>query len=73
MIHGEDCSFALARHIPRPEAQARIKALCAEAKAGGDPLPALVARAFPQLDLAAAGGMGTAPAEARAFAVTAAG
>ena len=72
LIHAEAYSFALARHMPRPEAQAKIKALCAEAQAGGDPLPALVARAFPQLDLAAAGGLGTAPAEARAFAAAAA-
>jgi len=68
LIHAEAYSFALARHMPRPEAQARIKALCTEAKTRGTSLPDLVARDFPDLDLAAAGGLGTAPAEARAFA-----
>ncbi|WP_028713076.1 lyase family protein [Paracoccus sp. J55] len=68
LIHAEAFTFALARHMPRPEAQARIKALCAEAQSGGQPLPALVVREFPDLDLSAAGGLGTAPAEARAFA-----
>ncbi|MEF9601491.1 lyase family protein, partial [Paracoccus sp. PXZ] len=68
LIYAEAFTFALARHMPRPEAQARIKALCAEAQSGGQPLPALVARDFPDLDLSAAGGLGMAPAEARAFA-----
>lgn len=68
LIHAEAYTFALARHMPRPEAQARIKALCQEAQAGQTPLPALVARDFPDLDLQSAGGLGTAPAEARAFA-----
>jgi len=68
LIHAEAFTFALARHMPRPEAQARIKDLCAEALAGKGSLPELVARDFPQLDLSAAGGLGTAPEEARAFA-----
>lgn len=72
LIHAEAYSFALARHIPRPEAQAKIKALCAEAQAGGLSLSALAARDFPDLDLSAAGGLGTAPQEARAFAEAAA-
>ncbi len=72
LIHAEAYSFALARHLPRPEAQAKIKALCAEAQAGGGGLSALVARDFPDLDLSAAGGLGTAPQEARAFAQAAA-
>lgn len=73
LIHAEAYSFALARHMPRPEAQARIKALCAEAQAGGGALPDLVRRDFPGLDLAVASGLGTAPAEARAFEAAAAG
>lgn len=73
LIHAEAYSFALARHMPRPEAQARIKALCAEAQAGRGALPALVRRDFPDLDLAVASGLGTAPAEARAFAAAARG
>lgn len=68
LIHAEVYSFALARQMPRPEAQAAIKALCQQAMAGGGSLPDLVARDFPDLDLAAAGGLGTAPDEARAFA-----
>ncbi|MDT1063978.1 adenylosuccinate lyase family protein [Paracoccus sp. CPCC 101403] len=71
LIHAEAFTFALARHMPRPEAQARIKALCAEAVKGGSSLPALVARDFPALDLSAAGGLGTAPQDARDFAVKA--
>lgn len=67
LIHAEALSFALARQMPRPEAQARIKALCAEALASGQPLPALVQRDFPSLQLPTVS-MGTAPAEARAFA-----
>ncbi|MBK4214628.1 adenylosuccinate lyase family protein [Paracoccus caeni] len=68
LIHAEAYSFALARHMPRPEAQARIKALCAETQKGGLSLSQLIARDFPDLDLSDAGGPGTAPAEARAFA-----
>ncbi len=73
LIHAEAYSFALARHLPRPEAQAKIKALCAEAQREGASLTALVARDFPDLDLSAAGGLGTAPQEARAFAEAAQG
>ena len=68
LIHAEAYSFALARHLPRPEAQARIKALCTQAQRTGQPLQDLVAQAFPKVDLSAAGGLGTAPAEARSFA-----
>ena len=68
LIHAESYSFALARHMPRPEAQTRIKALCAEAQSSGRTLPDLIARDFPALDLSAAGGLGTAPADARNFA-----
>lgn len=68
LIDAEAYTFALARHMPRPEAQAAIKALCAEVMADQVPLSDLVARDFPALDLRAAGGLGNAPAEARAFA-----
>lgn len=66
-IEAEALSFALARITPRPAAQERIKALCAEALATGTPLAALAARDWPDLDFHPAG-LGTAPAEARAFA-----
>ena len=44
------------------------KALCAEAQSSGRTLPDLIARDFPALNLSAAGGLGTAPADARNFA-----
>ncbi len=71
LVHAEALSFALARHLPRPEAQARIKDLCREAEATGGNLPALVRRDFPALDLPLSASLGTAPAEARAFAALA--
>ena len=45
LIHAEALSFALARHLPRPEAQAAIKALCKEAGASGADLAALAMQA----------------------------
>ena len=75
LIHAEALSFALARHMPRPEAQRAVKALCAEAAACGRPLPVLVRRDFPEIDgpviFDPARSLGQAPAEARAFAVAA--
>lgn len=72
LIHAETLSFALAAHLPRPEAQAAIKALCLAAQASGTPLPDLLRAAHPALDidaaLAPANLLGQAPAEARAFA-----
>lgn len=72
VIEAEAFVFALARHMPRPEAQSRIKALCAEALATQVPLSRLVARDFPAV-AAEAGALptarlGTAPDEARRFA-----
>lgn len=71
LIHAEALTFALARRMPRPEAQAIVKALCRQAAPGGPSLPSLLARDFPDLDLGAAGGLGVAPDEARAFAAAA--
>ncbi|MCU4653326.1 lyase family protein [Roseibacterium sp. SDUM158016] len=71
LIHAEALSFALAAGMPRAEAQALVKALAAEARETGTPLPALVSRERPGFglpDLAPPGVLGTAPAEARAFA-----
>lgn len=72
MIHAEALSFALARDMPRPEAQALVKTLCREAQDTGQPLRDLVARDQPQLDVATlfdpAAQLGAAPAEARHFA-----
>ena len=71
MIHAEAMSFALADHLPRPEAQAAVKALCREALDTQTPLSALVARDFPQIDAAVfdpSRQLGQAPQEATAFA-----
>ncbi|WP_420396958.1 lyase family protein [Nioella sp.] len=72
LIHAEALSFALAAHMPRPEAQAVVKSACKEALATGTPLLALLEAAHPDAELAAVTdpvrSMGEAPAEARAFA-----
>lgn len=72
LIHAEALSFALAETMPRPEAQAAVKALAKEARETGTPLADLAVRDFPGTDWAALltpeGQMGHAPAEARAFA-----
>lgn len=72
LIHAEALSFALAGHMPRPEAQAEVKALCKDAQATGTPLLALLKAAHPGLGLAEVteplAAIGQAPEEARAFA-----
>ena len=72
LIHAEALSFALANHLPRPEAQAAIKTMCKEAGETGADLADLAAEAFPDLDLAAVFDpvqqTGHAPTEALAFA-----
>ncbi|MCP9482730.1 lyase family protein [Shimia sp. CNT1-13L.2] len=71
LIHAEALSFALAAHMPRPDAQAATKELCQEANASQTPLSTLTARDYPQIDSALfdpATQLGTAPADARAFA-----
>lgn len=72
LIHAEALGFALAAHLPRPEAQAAVKALCREASETGAHLRELVGRDWPALDTARlfdpAAQLGTAPAAARAFA-----
>ncbi|MBF9060956.1 hypothetical protein HKCCSP123_17370 [Rhodobacterales bacterium HKCCSP123] len=74
LIHAETLSFALARAMPRPEAQAEVKRLAAQARETGTPLPDLVASAHPGAALPPLTGpttLGTAPQEARAFAAAA--
>jgi 3-carboxy-cis,cis-muconate cycloisomerase len=72
MIHAEALSFALAAHMPRPEAQAAVKALCREARDSHTPLSVLVRRDHPQIDIVGLftpdRQMGQAPQEARRFA-----
>ncbi|MBI1219162.1 MAG: hypothetical protein GC186_11495 [Rhodobacteraceae bacterium] len=74
LIHAEALTFALAETMPRPAAQAAVKALTQEARATGTPLATLAARDFPGTDwaarLAPEAQMGEAPAEASAFAAT---
>jgi 3-carboxy-cis,cis-muconate cycloisomerase len=65
-IHAEALTFALANRMPRPEAEAAVKRLCAEALATGTDLRALAARDWPGIGVPLA--LGQAPAEARAFA-----
>lgn len=75
LIAAEALQFALAAQMPRPEAQAAVKALATEARETGTPLLALAARDHPGTDwparLAPARLMGTAPADARRFAARA--
>lgn len=72
LIHAEALCFALSSHMPRPEAQARVKSLCAEARATRTSLAVLVGRAFPDFDTGTVflteAQLGVAPEEARAFA-----
>jgi 3-carboxy-cis,cis-muconate cycloisomerase len=68
-IHAEALTFALSDRMPRPEADAAVKRLCAEALQTGTDLRELAARDWPGLTVQLA--LGQAPAEARAFAATA--
>ncbi|KUF09659.1 lyase family protein [Pseudoponticoccus marisrubri] len=70
LILAEALSFALAERMPRPEAQARAKALCREARAAHRPLAEIARAAYPDLPATLfdpARQTGTAPAEAQAF------
>ena len=75
LIYAEALSFRLANTLPRPQAQSVVKALCKEVLTSGRPLPELAAAAYPEADLsnlfAPAFQLGTAPADARAFAAAA--
>lgn len=72
LIYAEALSFALAQTLPRPEAQAAVKALCAEVRASGTPLGTLAAAKWPKAAPAKLftpqAQLGLAPADARAFA-----
>ncbi|WP_158971786.1 class-II fumarase/aspartase family protein [Chachezhania sediminis] len=71
LLYAEALSFALAGILPRPAAQAAVKALSREALETSTPLKRLVARDWPDLDTDALfdplAQAGTAPTEARAF------
>ncbi|MFP4304056.1 MAG: adenylosuccinate lyase family protein, partial [Rhodosalinus sp.] len=69
--YAEALSFALARQMPRPEAQAEAKRLAQRAAAEGRTLAEVARAAHPGLDPAtfdARSQLGQAPSEARAFA-----
>ncbi|MEW9920827.1 lyase family protein [Marimonas sp. MJW-29] len=71
LIHAEALSFALADLMPRPEAQAKSKALCLEARDKRVPLQKLAQADYPDLPDSVfdpVAGMGQAAAEALAFA-----
>lgn len=71
LIYAEALSFALADLMPRPDAQAEMKSLCARALADNRALRDLVVAAYPQIDLTVVLSptalLGQAPAEARQF------
>lgn len=72
LLHAEALSFRLAATMPRPEAQAEVKALAQQVQTTGRPLGELAREAYPGLDLSGLftpeEQMGDAPATARAFA-----
>ena len=71
LIYAEALSFALAKIMPRPDAQVAVKRLCQQVTSENIPLAELAASAWPDLDSAGlfspAAQMGDAPAQARAF------
>jgi 3-carboxy-cis,cis-muconate cycloisomerase len=71
LIHAEALTFALATQMSRPEAAAAVKEMCLAAQTSGTPLLQQAAQRFPGIEgvaIVAAGGLGTAQAEALAFA-----
>ncbi len=72
LVYAEAISFRLADELPRPEAQAAVKRLCAEALAQDRPLVDLAAEKYPHIDWQPiadpAGQLGDAPAQAKSFA-----
>jgi len=74
LVYAEAISFRLAEQMPRDEAQARVKQLCADAVEQGASLTALVAREYPDIDWASVATplaqLGDAPGQARSFAAS---
>ncbi|SMX31593.1 class-II fumarase/aspartase family protein [Actibacterium lipolyticum] len=72
LTYAEALSFALAAQMPRPDAQAAVKALCKEAQESQTPLAQLANREWPGTDWAVlcspAAQMGDAPQQAHRFA-----
>ena len=76
LIYAEALTFAFARQMPRTDAQAAIKSLCAQAMATKVSLPDLAMAKWPDAGLAKictpGAQLGTAPAQAHQFAQAAA-
>lgn len=74
LIFAEALSFALATAMPRPDAQARTKELCASVLGKSQTLAQAAQTQFPDIDFAgvfdASAQLGSAPEEARAFAAS---
>jgi 3-carboxy-cis,cis-muconate cycloisomerase len=68
LIHAEALSFALARQMPRPEAQALMARLCRQAQETSTPLQDLAMAHLQGIDWNEVQNLGHTPAEARAFA-----
>lgn len=72
LMQAEALSFHLSSHMPRPDAQAEVKRLCKAIQGPGQHLRDATQEAHPDIDLSpvfgAAGQLGDAPAQARAFA-----
>ena len=75
LIYAEALSFHLAQTYPRPEVQAKVKALCLKARETNQPLAKLAQTewpgAAPDALFSASAQLGEAPAMARAFAARA--
>jgi len=75
LVYAEAFSFRLAAEMPRPDAQAQVKAWCAETVASGRSLAELAAEHFPAVDWGEiadpAAQLGDAPDQARQFAARA--
>jgi 3-carboxy-cis,cis-muconate cycloisomerase len=70
LIHAEALSFALARDMPRPQAQSEAKMLCQRSQGTGEDLEQTARAAYPDLPTGlfdADRSMGLAPQEAMAF------
>lgn len=75
LIYAEALQFHMARHMPRPEAQAEVKALCDLVRASGGTLEIAARRHWPDRDFGLlftpSAQLGDAPIEAMAFATSA--
>jgi len=71
LIYAEALSFALAKSLPRPQAQAEVKALCQQVKEQATPLPDLAHTKWPDIPASLfthQTQLGEAPAQAHTFA-----